>query len=350
MTRAAFVIPGDITLPTGGYAYDRRVLALLPSFGVEAAHLELPGGYPAPSSADLAETRRLVAATMPSDVLLIDGLAYGAMPAELVRSFGRRIVALVHHPLCLEAGISAVRAAELKQLETEALALARHVVVTSRTTAQTLAADFAVPDAAITVAEPGTDPAPRAKGSGGDGFRILAVGSVVPRKAHDLLIEAMVPLRALPWTLDIAGALDRSPETVRELREQIARHGFEGRVRLLGPVDDAELSRLYDRADIFVLASHYEGFGMVLTEALARGLPIVCTTGGAAAETVPDGAAVKVEPGSARALTWSIGRVMERDNDLRRRIADAAWEAAQRLRRWDDTAHTIAAVLKEVSK
>src|SRR5262245_30713401 len=152
MTRTAFVIPGDIGLPTGGYAYDRRVMALLPQHGVNCTHVALPGSFPAPSPADLETTARAIAQTHRDDVLLIDGLAYGAMPADLVRTFERRIVALVHHPLCLESGLTPARAEELKRLETAALALARQVVVSSPTTARTLAADFAVPEARITVA------------------------------------------------------------------------------------------------------------------------------------------------------------------------------------------------------
>ena len=254
------------------------------------------------------------------------------------------IVALVHHPLCLEAGLPPARQRQLKDLETAALALARKVVTTSPTTARTLAADFAVPAHKITVAEPGTDPAPRATGTGSP-VQLLAVGAVVPRKAYDLLVRALSPLADRDWRLTIAGPTDRSAEALAALRAAMLETGLGHRVTLLGAVDQQRLAELYAKADIFVMSSLYEGYGMVLGEAMARGLPIVCTTGGAAAETAPDTAAIKVPPGDQAALTAAIGRLID-EPDLRARMADAAWAAAQGLPRWEDTARAIANVIK----
>lgn len=352
MVEAIFAIPGDITLPTGGYAYDREVLALLPSLGVGIAHLELPGGYPDPSPDDLARTAEQIAGTPADAVLLIDGLAYGAMPKALIEGFGRPIVALVHHPLCLEAGLAPDRVERLRVLETAALEMARYVVVTSPTTARTLVADFGVPVDRITVAVPGTDPAARVAIGTRTPVRLLAVGSVVPRKAYDVLIRALeidAAGRAPDWRLTMVGAIDRSPATVAAIREQIARTGFADRIEIAGPMPRAALDRSYGEADIFVLSSHYEGYGMVLAEALARGLPIVTTTGGAAAETVPDEAALKVPPGDPHALAQALRRLID-DVDLRRRVADAAWQAGQALPRWPETAGRIAEVIKEARR
>src|ERR1700730_3616122 len=145
MTPATFAIPGDIELPTGGNMYDRRVLALLPQFGVTARQLQLPGSFPDPSAGDLDETARLLVAIAPGDVVMIDGLAYGAMPAKVIERVRAPIVALVHHPLCLEAGLARARRDALNALEKAALTLAKRIVVTSRVTARTLVADFAVP-------------------------------------------------------------------------------------------------------------------------------------------------------------------------------------------------------------
>jgi glycosyltransferase involved in cell wall biosynthesis len=348
MRPAVFAIPGDIGLPTGGYMYDRRVLALLPQMGVAARHLELPGSFPDPSVADLDQTGRLLAAIAPDAVTMVDGLAYGAMPAEVVSRVRGPIVALVHHPLCLEAGLSQQRQEALHVSEKAALELARRIVVTSQITARTLAEDFAVPGAKIAVAEPGTDPAPRATGSSSARIELLAVGAIVPRKAYDILVRALAPLADRDWHLQIAGPADRSPEALASLHSAIRDTGLADRITLVGPVTQERLAVLYASADALLMPSLYEGYGMVLAEAMARGLPIVCTTGGAAAETVPAAAAIKVPPGDAPALTAAVGRLL-READLRRRLADASWAAGRKLPRWEDTARIIAGVIEEVA-
>jgi glycosyltransferase involved in cell wall biosynthesis len=349
MTPATFAIPGDIELPTGGYMYDRRVLALLPQFGVTARHLQLPGSFPDPSAGDLDETARLLVAIAPGEVAVVDGLTYGAMPTEIIERVRAPIIALVHHPLCLEAGLAKARQDALHALEKAALALARRIVVTSRVTARTLVADFAVPADKITVAEPGTDPAPRAGGSAAGPIQLLSVGAIVPRKAYDILVRALAPLEERDWRLTIAGPTDRSPEALAAVRAAIKEAGLAERITLVGPVNQERLADLCASADAFLLASLYEGYGMVLAEAMARGLPIVCTTGGAAAETVPDDAAIKVPPGDERAFTLAVQKMLH-DTGLRRRMADASWAAGQGLPRWEETARIIAGVIKEVAQ
>jgi glycosyltransferase involved in cell wall biosynthesis len=339
----SFAVPGDIDLPTGGYGYDRRVIQLLPDYGVQAELIALPGGFPNPSKADLKETRRMLAATPAAAPLLIDGLAFGALPVDLIADLPHQIIALVHHPLCLEAGLDVRRAAELKATEAAALALARHVIVTSFATKRILVADFGVPITKVTVAEPGTDPAMRASGTGTP-MQLLAVGAVSPRKGYEILIEALVPLADLDWRLTIAGATDRSPQTVAAIEQAIVAASLQDRVRLSGTVVPATLQKYYDTADLFVMSSLFEGYGMVLAEAMACGLPIVCTTGGAASDTVPDTAAIKVAPGNAAALTVAIEKALT-DKRLRRRMADASWEMGRTLPPWTETTRRIAAVV-----
>lgn len=348
MSEIVFAIPGDLSLPTGGYGYDRRLLAEWRKTGIAARHLPLPGSFPSPGAADLVATGASLHAQPPDAVLLIDGLAYGAFPEDLAAALAGRVVALVHHPLGLEAGLSPERAGSLLASEAAALRHAAAVVVTSPTVKRLLAADFGVPENSIAVAVPGVDPAGRARGSApGEAPHLLAVGSVVPRKGYDVLVSALSDLADLPWRATIVGALDRAPDAVIALRRQIARAGLERCVTLAGAVDHAALERAYDGADLFVMPSLFEGYGMVLTEALARGLPILCTTGGAAAETVPDDAAVKVAPGDAGALATALRRLVT-DPAARSRLADGAWYASRTLSRWPQTARIVAETCMKV--
>jgi glycosyltransferase involved in cell wall biosynthesis len=347
VTPAIFAIPGDINLPTGGYAYDRRVLAALPAHGVQVRHLALPGSFPMPSAEDLKTTSRLLATSEAGAPIIVDGLAYGAMPVALLVPVANPIIALVHHPLCLEAGLTAQRQAVLRASETAALSRAAHVIVTSPLTARTLGVDFAVPPGRITVAEPGTDRGTRARGTGAP-LQLLAVGAIVPRKAYDVLVQALGAMENKDWRLTIAGPANRDPAALGALHEAIRATGLADHINLIGPVSTAELDDLYAAADLFVMSSLYEGYGMVLAEAMARGLPIVCTTGGAAAETVPEGAAIKVQPGNQQALSEAIFRAVD-DPNLRRRMSDASWAAGQKLPRWEDTARIVAGVIKELA-
>lgn len=348
MADVVFAVPGDIGAPTGGYAYARHVLARLPGLGLGVRHLALPAGYPAPTADDLAATAAAFAHVPRSAVLLIDGLAYGAMPAALIAAIRQPVVALVHHPLAYETGVKPDRAKALAASETAALAHARRTIATSPLTARLLAAEFGVPADTIIVAEPGTDRKPRARGTGRP-LRMLAVGAISPRKGYEVLIEALKPLADGDWQLTIAGATDRNPAAAAALQSAIRKAGLIDRVRLAGTVSDATLDELYDSADLFVMPSLFEGYGMVLAEAMARGLPIVCTTGGAAAETVPDAAALKVPPGSAAGLSAALGTALD-DSDLRHRLAEASWVAGLSLPQWDDTARSVAAVLNEVAR
>jgi glycosyltransferase involved in cell wall biosynthesis len=197
------------------------------------------------------------------------------------------------------------------------------------------------------VAEPGTDPAERARGSGNP-LQLLSVGSVVPRKAYDTLVRALASVPAHGWRLAIVGPTDRSAEALAALEAAIGKTGLGPQVVIAGPAVPERLDAYYAAADVFILPSLYEGYGMVLAEAMARGLPIVCTTGGAAAATVPDAAAIKVRPGDVQALGLAIRRILE-DTALRRRMSDAAWAAGQKLPRWEDTARTIADVIRNVA-
>jgi glycosyltransferase involved in cell wall biosynthesis len=338
-----FAIPGDIRTSTGGYAYDRRLIELLPAFGVSVKHVALPASYPNPSESDLAATRRALKTDRGGAALLIDGLAYGAMPKSLIDELDGRVLALVHHPLFLETGLPHTRKVELKATEEAALARADHIIASSRAVARVVIDHMAIDRDKITVAEPGTEPASRATGTGAP-LQLLAVGAVMPRKGYDVLIEALAPLREIDWRLTIAGALDRHPQSVAELNALIERLGLQSRVTLAGKVVPATLDRFYESADLFVSASLFEGYGMVLAEAMARGLPIVTATGGAAGDTAGKAAALHVDAGDAAQMTAALAKALT-DKKLRNRLADASWEAGRTLPTWHETARRVAAVI-----
>lgn len=344
--RVVLAFPGDLATRTGGYVYDRRLAEELEGLGWRVDRLGLGDGFPFPDAATRALAAARLAALPEGATALVDGLALGALPGEAADAARRLdLVALVHHPLCLETGLGPEQAAFLERSERSALAAARAVVVTSPRTARTVAGLFGVPAARIAVAVPGVDPAPAARGSGGPGCRMLCVGTVTPRKGHGVLVEALAGLRGLPWELVCAGSTERDPATAASLRAAVAAHGLGERVRVVGELGAAALAEAHDGADLGVSASLYEGYGMALAEALARGLPVVAAAGGAVADTVPPGAGLLVEPGDAGGLREALRRFLV-EPDLAGRLRRGALAARARLPRWGDTAAAVAAVLE----
>ncbi len=344
-----FAIPGDIATLTGGYGYDRRLIAELRKAGWTVQHLAWGGSFPFASSADLAAARQSFAGLADDALVLVDGLAFGALP-ELAEAEGPRLrlVALVHHPLADETGLSQEQREMLWHSERRALAMTRAVIATSLTTAERLIESYGVARAHIAVARPGSDLAPtaiRLADSEGE-VQLLSVGTVTHRKGHDLLIEALALIPELAWSCSIAGALDRAPEFAARVRRQITFHGFNHRVHLLGEVPD--LAPLYTRADIFVLASRNEGYGMVFTEAMQHGLPIIATTAGAIPEAVPPTAGLLVAPDDSTALASALRRLILEPGE-RGRYAAGARAAGARLTSWVETARHVAEVLAWVA-
>jgi len=340
----ALVLPGDPLTPTGGYEYDRRIVAGLRARGWEVTVHALDASFPAPTPVARTAARATFARIPDGATALVDGLALGVLPEVAAAEAERlRLVALVHHPLADETGLEPARAEALRRSETQALAAVRFVVTTSGTTARGLAR-YGVPPERIAVIEPGTDPAPLARGSGGPGVELLCVAAVVPRKGHAVLIDALSGLADRDWSLTCIGSLDRSPQTVAALRHRIAVLGLAHRVTIHDAVDRATLDACYARADVFVLPTVHEGYGMALAEALARGLPVVSTRAGAVPETVPSDAGLLVPPADPAALREAVARVLD-DAALRARLAEGARRARARLPDWDAACARLAAVL-----
>jgi len=339
-----FLVPGDAKARTGGTLYDRRIVDGLCAMGWQVDWCSPGDGFPHPDAAAHAQAAACIEALPDGTLVVADGLAFGVL-AELAERHAARLcwVALVHHPLARESGLSVPEQARLQASERRALACARQVVVTSPATARALAA-YGVPATRIAVVEPGTDPAPAAQGSA-DGLSLLCVATVTPRKAHALLLRALAGLRDRSWHLHCVGSLERDVATAAAAQALAQTLGLAERVRWHGEVAAAPLQALYAQADLFVLPSLYEGYGMAFAEALAHGLPVLGCAAGAVPDTVPDTAGVLVPPGDGVALRAALQALLD-DAPRRLALAAGAYAAGQRLPRWEQSAARFAAVLE----
>jgi glycosyltransferase involved in cell wall biosynthesis len=344
-----FAVPGSLDQPTGGYAYDRRLIAALRTLGCTVDVIDLGDGFPYPCAATRQGAFAHLRATPAGRPIVIDGLALGVLPeAAQALAATHPLIALVHHPLALESGIAPETATALAASERAALACVRHVVTTSPSTRRVLIADYGVAPEAATVALPGIDAVPVSPRPRRDVVTLLAVGAVVPRKGYDVLIDALATLADLDWRLVIAGDRTRDPATADAVAARIAATGLGARISTPGAVGDDELARLHAEADLFVLASRHEGYGMAFAEAINHGLPVVGTRAGAIPETVPAGAGILVAPDDAPALAAAL-RTMIADAGARETHAAAARAAAKHLPRWDATARIFLDVVESVA-
>ncbi|MFM9858714.1 glycosyltransferase family 4 protein [Pseudoxanthobacter sp. M-2] len=343
MPELFLMVPGDPETVTGGYAYDRALVASLCRRGWSARIIPLPADFPDPANDSIDSTLDSIVGAPPEGLILVDGLAFGALPADRLRALRRPVTALVHHPLALEGGRSAEQAAAVAATERAALATAAAVVATSPATARALAADYGVPAHRLTVALPGTDPLPPAVGTGAVPT-ILTVATITPRKGHGTLVAALDRIRDHSWRAVFVGDDGRDPACAAALRREIAERGLTERIALTGAVTPLALLDHYLDADLFALVSTHEGYGMAFAEALSAGLPIIAGDGGAVRDTVPADAGLLVPPGDVEATAAALARLLD-DPALRKRTAAAARRAGAALPTWDDTAAAVEAAL-----
>ncbi|GAA2480499.1 glycosyltransferase family 4 protein [Winogradskya humida] len=335
------VLPGGIddpAAPSGGNTYDRRVLTGLARTR-DVHELALTGEWPHPSDASRARLRRVLADIPDGATVLLDGLVACAAPDAIEAQADRlRLVVLVHLPLGDETGADAT----LSELEGRTVRAASAVVATSAGAARRVEGLHGLRDGSVQVALPGVDPAPETDPSA-TGNRLLCVAAVTPRKAQDVLVEALRTVDDLDWECVCAGALDRDPAFVQPLL------AYE-KVRFVGTRTGKALDETYAAADLLVLPSRAETYGMVVTEALARGIPVLATEVQGVPEaigTAPDGTVPGglVPPGDAPALAGALRRWLT-DPGLR-----TDWRAAARARRgtlrgWDETTRQLSEVLE----
>jgi glycosyltransferase involved in cell wall biosynthesis len=345
--RAAFAVPGDLAMPTGGYGYDRRIIQELRQLGWQMDVVDVGGGFPFPTIAQRATALAILSAVPAGCPTVLDGLAFGALPEAGALRCHKPLIALVHQPLALDPGLDTEQADTFRESERTVLSAAARVVVTSEATARILISDYGVPTQRISVVRPGNDPVPPARGSNDGVVRLLSIGSVLPVKGYDLLIAAVATLNEMPWRLTIAGDRTRNPVAAAQLDADIEAYGLGNRVTVLGAVPPERIAELYLASDVFVLASRFEGYGMALAEAIAHGLPVVSTMVGAIPDTVPDGVGLLVPSDDAAALARAVHRLIS-DPTERRRLATNARAAAAQLPAWQDSARLFADAIESV--
>jgi glycosyltransferase involved in cell wall biosynthesis len=342
-----FVVPAGIddpAQPSGGNAYDGRVCQGLAAAGWTVHFDEVPGPWPWPDEPSLAALGDVLSRIPDRAVVVVDGLVASPAPDVLVPASRRlRLVVLVHMPLGEGEEDDGVR-----EREGAVLSAAARVVTTSEWTRRVVLRLYGVPAGRVHVAKPGVDAAELAPGTATAGA-LLSVAAVIPGKGHDVLLDALATLIGLRWQCRFVGSLERDRRFVERLRRRVAAGGLGGRVRFSGPQAGTELAGSYGAADLLVLPSRAEAYGMVVAEALARGLPVVAADVGGVPEALGYGAnrvrpGLLVPPGDAVALADALRAWLE-DGDLRRRLRRAAHERRESLAGWPATISVVAGIV-----
>jgi glycosyltransferase involved in cell wall biosynthesis len=336
-----FVNSLDYARHTGGYVYNTRLMQELAARGWDVTPLDLPAGFPRPDVSVRARSVELLAVQPDGALVVADQICLSPLSDVLAREAARlRLVMLFHHPIAMEEGLPPDERARFMAAERAALAACRLVIVSSRTTAEALTAEYCVPAARIVVALPGIDPFDVAEPREAEVPRLLSVGAVIPRKGYHILIEALAGLVHVPWTLDVVGDLDRVPDYVAKLRAMVGRAGLAGRVHLEGGLHEADLEVRWQATHVYVASSLHEGYGMAVAEAIARGLPVVTTGAGAVGGWLDPAAALIVQERSPEALRAALGRVLA-EPELRARLRAAALAQAGHFPSWADAAEVV---------
>jgi glycosyltransferase involved in cell wall biosynthesis len=330
------IVPGPLTTVSGGHTYDRRMADGLRTLGHDVLAVELAGRLPHPDQAAIYAARTAWAALPADSVKVIDALALPAFDGLPLR----QVTVLVHHPASFETGLAEDVAKHLHATDAMMLGEVPRLVVTSDQTAERLARAFGVAPERISVIIPGIDDLPRCAGAAATGCRILSVGALIPRKGHDVLLRALGRLSDLDWTLTIAGSAERDPVHANELRALAAELKIAHRLRFVDDVTE----ELWAGADLFALASHFEGYGVAIAEAMRRGLAVAVTNVGAVPTLVGPEAGVVCASGDIEQLSKALRRLIF-DHVLLRDMAEAAWQSSRSLPSWNEQAERLAAVL-----
>jgi glycosyltransferase involved in cell wall biosynthesis len=355
VTAVHVVVPDGIddpARPSGGNTYDRHLCRGLTSIGWSVQEHAVPGCWPRPDPAALAALAGVVQRIPDDAVVLLDGLVASTAPGVLVPQARRlRLVVLVHMLLGHRPADDGVDAARMR--ERAVLSIATAVVTTSAWTRRRLLELYPLPAARVHIAEPAVDAADLATGTA-TGGALLCVAAVTFDKGHDILLDALAATTDLSWHCVCVGSLDRDPAFVERLRRRSLDGGLGDRVSFPGPRTGADLDRSYAAADLILVTSRAETYGMVVTEALARGLPVIAAEVGGLPDALGHGAdgirpGLLVPPDDPAALSAAL-RAWLGEAELRGQLRQAAGERRESLPGWSTTTSVLASVLAGASR
>lgn len=348
MSAVFLVLPSgtdDPAHPSGGHRYNRRLCQELAVLGWSVRETQVAGGWPDPDRDSFLALSDALRGLPDGAIVVIDGLVASAAPAAVLPEAKRlAFVVLVHLPLGEQFPGHPASGHD----EEAVLRAARAVITTSRWTRDRLLGRYRLGRGSVKVATPGTAPGAIASGTA-DGGELLCVATVQPHKGHDVLLDALAPLADRGWRCRLVGALDRDPVFVARLRSRARAAGIGDRIGFAGPLAGAALDRAYAGADVLVSASLAESYGMVVTEALAHGVPVLGGAAGGLPEalgTVADGRrpGLLVPAGDDQALSAALACWLD-DPGLRHRLRMTARERRAALPSWSGTAGVVGRVL-----
>jgi glycosyltransferase involved in cell wall biosynthesis len=284
----------DRDTPTGGTVYDQNLVTELRALGIAVRLHRLAGPWP---ETDASTRANLARALRAQPACLVDGILAGASPevvAAAVES-GHAVTLVLHLPISDELGLDPARRERYAALEGQAVRAASGVVCPSHWCAAELRQRYGRSD--LGVAIPGVTPAPVAPGSqhSGGAPRLLTLASLTPTKDQLTLVRAFARLTDLTWSADLVGFDVADPGYAARVRYEVAEAGLQDRIRVTGALTGSALDQRWDAADLLVLPSRVETFGLVVTEALARGIPAIVSAGTGAVEALQQGATVPTD-------------------------------------------------------
>jgi glycosyltransferase involved in cell wall biosynthesis len=343
VTQVHVVVPegvDDPRRPSGGNTYDRRVCAGLRTLGWVVQEHRAAGRWPRVDLASRAGVATALDRIQDGSLVLLDGLVASVLPEVLRRHAGRlRLVLLMHMPLD-------------EPPEREVVSTVAAIVVTSEWTKRWLAQGYGAPAEAVHVVTPGADPA-RISERTGSGRRLLSVGALSAVKGQDVLVTALAAVRSSAWTCLCVGSSEVEPRFAADVRRRSSQAGLDHRITFTGALTEAELAGAYATADLLLVSSRSETYGMVVTEALARGIPAIATHVGGVSEALGrqrKGAlpGLLVPPDNAEALAFAVRRWLT-DPRLRSRLRAGATSRRQSLTTWTHTSSQLSEVLHRIA-